>query len=495
MEALVSAVLGDLMSRSISFAMDRYYHRSQTGGVEENLQRLHRALLRVQAIVEEAERRRITNQAMLRQLQMMREGMYQGYYMLDSLKHQVTRDEEVSDQSSALSRFNPAKRLCLSACTKNMVPESEEKKKLQKMLASLECILADTKEFVVFLSCYPPLRREPYSTYLWLEKCMFGRQAEQERIINFLLEPEPPGADNFGVLPIIGLARVGKSTLIAHACYDERVRKYFSFIVFFRDNDLVHQRESGVIKHQSLGSAGNSLVVIELVGDVDEGTWRRLLHTLKGGHIAPVSKIIIASRSEKIATFGTTKSLQLEFLHQEAYWCFFKTISFGSTNPEEHPDLVSIGMEIAAETNGSFLAANIVGGLLRGNLYVQFWFKILKCIKDSINMHLLLFGEHPVDLVRKGRPMYFWRIPKTRSVFIAYSCYEVCSTQHDLPMIRAQDIHTGRANPQGKFEALGWRSSIPPYYSYLASCGLQPLSPPMQATKKRSGLRGRANLM
>ncbi|KAM0874042.1 hypothetical protein ACQ4PT_037669 [Festuca glaucescens] len=116
-------VLGDIISRSISFFLDRYYRR-QTGGVAESLERLRPLLLRVQAIVEEAERRNITNQAMLRQLDMLRHGMYRGYYMLDAFtcrghgEGDAMAKDEVRDESFTLCRFRPAKRLPLSQDTK-----------------------------------------------------------------------------------------------------------------------------------------------------------------------------------------------------------------------------------------------------------------------------------------------------------------------------------------------------------------------------------------
>ncbi|EEC71401.1 hypothetical protein OsI_03557 [Oryza sativa Indica Group] len=82
MDTFFSAVLGDLLGRSISFIVDSYYQQHQ--GVEENLQKLHHVLLRIQAIVEEASSRHITNQAMLLQLTMLSNMMYRGYYFLDN---------------------------------------------------------------------------------------------------------------------------------------------------------------------------------------------------------------------------------------------------------------------------------------------------------------------------------------------------------------------------------------------------------------------------
>ncbi|CAL4947697.1 unnamed protein product [Urochloa decumbens] len=483
MEALVSAVLGDLISRSISFAIDKCCRgRRDAPAIEDNLQRLRRVLLRIRITVEEAERRHVTNCVMLRQLQLMREGLYRGYYMLSAYKAQ---DPEVSSRrdrqsSFALSQFNPAKRVCTD------LPAMKERKaeaELQEALAGLECMASDMKELVVFLSSYPPLSREPYSVHLWLENRMFGREAEQEKIISFLLEPEPAGAGNLGVLPVIGRARVGKSTLVEHVCFDERVRKHFSSIIFLSEADMGdgkvsphHLGAKGIIKHRDLDSAGKSLVVIDLVGGVDDSILRRImLSTMRGEHNEPVSKIIVTSRSEEITCFGTTQALRLKPLPLEAYWYFFKTIAFGSTDAEDQPELASMCIEMAGLLNGSFIGANFIGGLLRANPYSQFWRKVLTRFKELIRIHLHLFGEHPSDLIAKDRPAYLWSIgSKTGTTLKVYRYYQACSTrEHDLPKITMNDVHIGSARSRGKFEVLAWRSRIPPYYSYVFSCEMR----------------------
>uniref|UniRef100_A0A0E0CNN7 Uncharacterized protein n=1 Tax=Oryza meridionalis TaxID=40149 RepID=A0A0E0CNN7_9ORYZ len=135
---------------------------------------------------------------------------------------------------------------------RKIVSEDQEKKELLKMLGRLESIISE--EFVMSLRSYTRMVRQPYCSYLLLENCMFGRQAEQERIISFLLEPHRPGAEGVAVLPIIGPARVGKSTLVENVCHDERTEGVVA--------------DTGVIKHQNPASAKQSLLVIELVDDM-----------------------------------------------------------------------------------------------------------------------------------------------------------------------------------------------------------------------------------
>ncbi|KAG8055606.1 hypothetical protein GUJ93_ZPchr0001g32486 [Zizania palustris] len=475
MEAFFSAVLSDLVSRSISFMIDRYCWQQQD--VEENLHRLHRVLLRIQAIVEEADGRCITNQAMLLQLRMVRDVMYRGYYFLDNFRYRIVQPharDEVGDHNLLdLSHSSSLKRFCLSTRTWEIMSDVLEKKELQKMLCRLENIVSDMHEFIVFVSSYPRVNRQPYCSYLLLENCMFGRQAEQERVINFLLEPHPPGDKGIDVLPIIGPGRVGKSTLVEHVCLHERVRKYFSTIVLccidsIEGGELAPPIDSCVIKHRNPASTKQSLLIIELVDDMDEMTWRTILDNLRRDQLPPVSKIIITGRSNKIAAFGTTEALELDFLPKEACWYFFRTIAFGSTNPEDEPKLASIGMEIANLVNGSFMAMHIFGGLLRSNLSVQFWYRFLQGLKYFVDMYFRLRGEHIRDYYKTNNGVsYVWTHVNKFSATMC-SHYEASSAHlNDLHMLRSSDVFTRDFKLQDKFEILEWQSTIPPYYSYM----------------------------
>jgi hypothetical protein len=87
MEVLVSAVIGEIVSRTISVVIEkcRETAKEQTT-TEEDLQRLHQLLLRISAIIEEAEGRCIRNRGMIHQVSMMIIQLFRGYYLLDSFK-------------------------------------------------------------------------------------------------------------------------------------------------------------------------------------------------------------------------------------------------------------------------------------------------------------------------------------------------------------------------------------------------------------------------
>ncbi|CAO2041839.1 unnamed protein product [Urochloa humidicola] len=489
MDMFSNAVLGDLVSRSVSFLLAKYKDKQKKATVQEELQRLRHLLLRSGTIVEEAERRLVTNQSMRRQLNALRDEMFRGYYVLDVVRCQAIpggdkiKDEEDSNRMFVLSRFNPAKRVRYRSSddqeTRARVAfDGARSRELQQTVRSLEAMISGTKEFIVFLMNYPPLFRQPYSAHMFVDKCMFGRHMEMERVMEFLLQGEPPGATNLGVLPIIGQAHVGKSTLVEHVCEDERVRDHFSLILFYNQNVLKAEtlasfRGSCVIKHQrdDKASGNRLLIVIELIEDVDEETWNMLNSSEES--MAHGSRVIITSRSEKIARLGTTRALRIKCLPTEAYWYFLRMAAFGSDDPGQHPKLVSLAFEMANLLQGSFMCATIGAVLLRNNFNTQSWSKVLTRLRDYMQKNVSLIGENHADFKAKGshRPRFSWSLikPKPDQYFMLYDVYQSRSGE-EVPKVKFLDLQAGSFQPKGRYKILFWQSRIPPYFNYICEC-------------------------
>ncbi|KAM0865023.1 hypothetical protein ACQ4PT_043584 [Festuca glaucescens] len=416
MEVIFSAAVGELASRSISFLMDRYLKHKAAPTEEERLRSLERLLLWLRVIVEEADGRLIRDQAMLHQLSILKKEMYRGYYTLDVFRYRAhgedkTKDHQVSN-SFAPSEFNPAKRVCFCSGNSQGAAQAEL---LEQVLCSVRDTIEDVREFVMFLCRCPRLHHQPYNMYLLLDKCIFGRQMEMEHIMNFLLQEESaPGAvEDLAVLAIIGPEKIGKSTLIEHACHDER-------ILGFNGNDLEDAsvetlRDGGRIKHQNRGmGGGRTLIIIELVFGIQESVWKKLYSAARSC-IVSGSKIIIASRSNKIASFATTQPLRLQLFTQEAYWYFFKVRTFGSTNAEDHPKLTAIAMDMARLLNGCFRGAIVFSGLLKANFNLRFWSMALATLRNIQQKSISLYGDRLADTWELAEHVYLRRVTKTSS--------------------------------------------------------------------------------
>ncbi|WVZ61557.1 hypothetical protein U9M48_011413 [Paspalum notatum var. saurae] len=482
--AIISAIMGELATRSLSFLIDRYLKPAPIS--EDSINQLQWMLLRICLTTDEEEGRCITNQAMLHQLNILRRVMYRGYYMPHSLILRIPEEEREHGVSRflSLSISRPAKRVCFSTGSKYGTEN------LEKMLHSLEVAIAGMSEFLIFLRNCPPMFRQPYSTYLFIEKYMFGRQMEMERVINFLRHEEPPVHCDFGVLPIVGPGKVGKTTLVEHVWRDERVRSHFSHVIFLSDNDfreenLVKIREGSRIKHQhgSSSSEERFLVVIELVGDIDEGAWRWLHSSASQSRIPRGSKVIITSRSENITDFGTTHALNLKFLSREAYWYFFKALVFGSTDPEEQPRFASIAMEIFDEYfdqdvykafAGPFIYLNKTAMGLKSSFNVQSWNRILACFKDNRRQNEPEFREGLISGCRVNNDdVLLQRVVNSAQYCVVHNHNRIAPVNEEAPKLTLHDILDGTGSvrlPHSKFDVLVWESHLPPYHKYIYSC-------------------------
>ncbi|KAF8660361.1 hypothetical protein HU200_057943 [Digitaria exilis] len=480
MNTIIAAFISELTNRSISFLIDR--HLKPTPYKKDGIQRLQWMLLRVHLMVEEADGRCLTNLARLKQLNIVRRVMHKSYYMLDTfIQHvpeQVDKKEQDVSCSLSLSKLRPAKEVCFTTGSKYGTENLEE------MLESLENTIAGMSEFLIFLRNYPPMFRQPYSTYLLMEKCMFSRQMEMAQIINFLLYEDDPG--HFGILPIVGPGKVGKTALVEHVCRDKRVTDHFSHVIVLHNNEFREDNELKIrdgcrTKHQHGDSKEEKkLVIIELVGTIDEGAIRRLYSALIQCSILRGSKVIITSQSGNIINIGTTYPLNLKFLSREAFWYFFKALVFGTAYPEEHPKLASLAMAIFDEYfdqdtdkafGGPFIFLNKTAMGLKSRVNAQNWNKILECFKNNRQKNEPGFKKRLSHCTMNDDHIILQRVCDSTQYCVVDNHDRIALVNEEAPKITLHDIldGTGSVRPS-KFDILVWESHLPPYHKYIYSC-------------------------
>ncbi|CAM0879169.1 unnamed protein product [Alopecurus aequalis] len=339
---------------------------------------------------------------------------------------------------------------------------------LQGALLKLETVVSNMREFVILLSgCESMMFRRPYDTYLYVDNFMFSRQTEKQQVINFLLQHNPLGSPS--VLPIIGGNLVGKKTLAKHVWNDEKVCSYFSSVLHFNgDNFCRIDKES---------TSGRTLVVVTFVSDVDDEEWKSFYQAVTA--ISIESKVIIISRLESLARYGTVRPIHLSRLPDEEYSYLFKTLAFGSARAEDHPNLTLLIGEFTKLLGGSFVGAYSVSNILRRDLSLRSWLSMLKKYKNVAKNNLSMFGEdlsirfrirYPIDftdfLPSPAAPLHLMP-PRTETEVLG----------RKLPKIRIGDIIANPSiRPKGDFDLVTWESRIPPYTEFcyhVPSCAQQ----------------------
>ncbi|KQJ81492.1 hypothetical protein BRADI_5g01080v3 [Brachypodium distachyon] len=421
MEVAISAVAGELVSRFISFLINKY-NSSSHAQLEEGT---------------EADARYITNSGMMMQLKMLSEAMYAGYCLLDTLRYRTLHDSTGFDGVSINDSSSSSLYLA--------IPLKRSQKTTQKddsALESLEIAVANMAEFVVLLDGCERMSRRPYDLYLYTDNFMFGRHAEKQKLLSFLLQHnDPPAGDHApAILPIIGGAAVGKKTLVAQACGDERVRSGFSSVLH--------------------------LNVIEFASDVGNDDWKKFHSFIV--RMGRGSKIIIISRLERLARFGSVKPIFLGVMSYDELRYLLKTLAFGSADPAKHPRLVQIADEFAKvlhSAQGSLVSTNTFADVLRTNLDVQFW----RCVLDKgirmVKRNLSIYGVHPTTLIQQGHPV---DITDFASHPLSMTRYTInVSIKEELPSVTFGQLLTDPSvRPKQDFILISWVSRMAPHNSF-----------------------------
>ncbi|PVH47278.1 hypothetical protein PAHAL_4G026700 [Panicum hallii] len=351
-EVVVPAALSEILSRIFSFLFDTF-GRQAPGARDAHRRRLEQLLGNIGSMVEEAEGRHITNQQLLAHLKALTVGMYRGRFALEVTDLDDVRNaggegdddgvegDDATDAAVAAAgkrsfalrtSFNKAKR---SRVTRLILggggAGDDGAERLAAAVEDLESLTRDyMREFIMLVQGYPRKVDRPVRTTLYMDRCVFGRHVEKERIVDFLLQRPPSGRAPFlSVLAVVGAKKVGKTTLVKHACDDERVRGRFARIEWFETPDVVRRGGrpdqtvwesdgpeylAGVrrVLGEPRFAAGRSLLVFEDAWPIDESAWSALAASPSA--LADGSKLLFTCRDADLARLGTVEPVVLHRL-------------------------------------------------------------------------------------------------------------------------------------------------------------------------------------
>ncbi|VAH52045.1 unnamed protein product [Triticum turgidum subsp. durum] len=226
---------------------------------------------------------------------------------------------------------------------------------------------------------------------------VYGRVAEKNNIIKMITGEK---SDGVVVLPIVGIAGVGKTTL-TQLVYDDpdvqskfdhriwvRVSRHFDEMRLTREmlSFVTQQRHEGLdcfVKLQEIlkshvKSKRILLILDDAWDDKNSCRWNQLRAPFMSDS-ANGNVILVTTRKLSVAKMvGTTGPIKLGALENEDFWLLFKSCAFGDGNYECLGNLSTIGRQIVDKLKGNPLAAVTTGALLRDHLTVDHWSNILK---------------------------------------------------------------------------------------------------------------------
>ncbi|KAK4427265.1 putative disease resistance protein RGA3 [Sesamum alatum] len=225
---------------------------------------------------------------------------------------------------------------------------------------------------------------------------IYGRRPDQDILVSKLRLEVAGQQLQLGpqVISIVGVGGIGKTTLAQLVYNDDRLVNFFELKIWVCVSDEVRvvkailesakKRSSDLneleallndLKDSILGK--KFLLVLDDVWTEDYTKWEPLKSSLNCG--GPGSKILVTTRSQRVATIMGTTTNDIHLLGQLSNvdcWLLMKRVAFyGRENCEE---LQEIGKKIANKCKGLPLAAKVLGSLLRFKDSKEEWESILE---------------------------------------------------------------------------------------------------------------------
>ncbi|XP_062173913.1 putative disease resistance protein At3g14460 [Alnus glutinosa] len=349
-------------------------------------------LLSVNAVLKDAEDKQFTRP----DVKVWVDAVYDSIYDAEQVLDEISTKAQQRKLDAEFGNFGSKVRNSISTC--RFLKKVE--KQIKKLLGTLD-FLVDQKEDLGLREGTVggnPSERLPI-TSLVDESRIFGRDGDKKAIINSLLSDGASGDEmGPGVIAIVGMGGIGKTTLAQLVYNDEMLKDHFKhkawvcvsdpFNVFMVMRTIIEavtqspcdimdnldQLQNG-LKERLTGK--KFLVVLDDVWEKNVDKWEVLRNALKSG--AQGSMVIVTTRDHDVAKIMHGKYHPITDLSKnDCLSLFAKYALIPNGNFNAYPQLKEIGSQIIEKCKGLPLAITAIGGLLRSNLCFGEWDKVLR---------------------------------------------------------------------------------------------------------------------
>ncbi|KAF3435161.1 hypothetical protein FNV43_RR22248 [Rhamnella rubrinervis] len=363
------------------------------------LRKLEIELWSARRVLNDAEKKQLTDPALREWLHQLRDAIYDA----EDLVYEINTEAELSELETGRSGSRTLIQVQnFFSSSKFTLPNIEER--VEEIHSMLKYVV-DKKDMLGLREVGLETRPLPRLSEAPLvnDSDIYGRDADKEAILNFLLSEEVGDGDNkVYVISIVGMRGIGKTTL-AQIVYNDidcnGINKPFdikAWVTVSEESDVFVLTKSiyEAITMKSPDSCVKQLFQLKLqleevlrnkkflfvfddVWNLNYQRWSDLKRPLQSA--AHGSKIIVTTRSTEIASvMGSVSGHELQMLSEENCLRLFAKHAFNSVEPSGVQELEAIGRQIVKKCKGLPLAIKSLGCLLHSERSPQEWENVLK---------------------------------------------------------------------------------------------------------------------
>ncbi|XP_075662464.1 putative disease resistance protein RGA1 [Castanea sativa] len=391
-EAIVTEFAKGILGNLITLVTDQI---GLAWGFKDELTRLRDSVEMVQAVLADAEKRQVGEESVRLWLQRLEKVAYDADDVLDELAYELLRRKvEIRNQMK--------RKVCFFFSFSN--PIAFRFKMANKVKTIADSLKRVNDEAIRFGLIRAESINANLDTMLNRETNSFidnsevvGREDHVSEIVELVTNST---SEKLSVIPIVGMAGLGKTTLAKLVYNHELVKSHFNKKIWVCVSDDFDEKKilRGILESLTGNSSlletnnaileklkkeleeGRYLLVLDDVWNEESLKWESLRSCLLGITSNIGNNIIVTTRSEKVAAImGTTLfKCKLEKLSDDECWSIIKKkVSFNEGVPLT-PDLDAIGRDIAKKCGGVALAAKVLGGMMYCEKEKSKWIEIQK---------------------------------------------------------------------------------------------------------------------
>ncbi|KAG5222922.1 disease resistance protein [Salix suchowensis] len=329
-------------------------------GLKGELRKLDESLTMIQAVLQEAATRPVTDKPVKLLLEKLQDVAYNAEDVLDDFAYEILRKEQKKGKvRDCFSLHNPvAFHMSMGQKVKEINGSLDEIQRL-----ATRCGLGLTAPQHANGAPEISLDRETESS-LERSEVVVGRDGDVCKILNLLMGSIDQQV--LPVVPIVGMAGLGKTSIAKKICQLAREKKHFDEIVWVcASNDFNKRRILGEML-QKIDEHTAFLLVLDDVWNEDHDMWDDLKDLLlkinKNGNA-----VVVTTRSKQVAGMMETSpgsQHEPEKLSDDECWSIIKQKVSRGGGATLAADLESIGKDIAKKCGGLPLLAKVLGGTL-----------------------------------------------------------------------------------------------------------------------------------